>query len=63
MLGQATDVAFEVEAVSRLDDAILQLAARRFEARAGGSSLLDSRNIDTIRDLRQQSPDLLADRG
>ncbi|HXD22032.1 MAG TPA: response regulator [Gemmatimonadaceae bacterium] len=58
MLRRATDVVFEIEAVTRLDDAILQLAARRFDALLVDLSLPDSRNIDTIRDLVTQSPDL-----
>ena len=58
MLRRATDVVFEIEAVTRLDDAILQLAARRFDALLVDLSLPDSRNIDTIRELVEQSPDL-----
>jgi len=58
MLRKAADVVFEIEAVTRLADAVTQLATRRFDALLVDLSLPDSRNIDTIRELRETSPDL-----
>ena len=58
MLRRATDVVFEVEAVSCLADAISQVTARRFDALLVDLSLPDSRNIDTVRELREKSPDV-----
>jgi DNA-binding response OmpR family regulator len=58
MLRRATDVVFEVKAVARLSDAVAELATQRFDALLVDLSLPDSRNIDTIRELRERSPDL-----
>lgn len=58
MLRRATDVVFEVSAVARLSDAVAELTTHRFDALLVDLSLPDSRNIDTIRELRERSPDL-----
>ncbi|MGH7654312.1 MAG: response regulator [Gemmatimonadaceae bacterium] len=58
MLRKATDIAFEVEAVSRLADAITQVSTRRFDAVLVDLSLPDARNLQTVRHLREVSPDL-----
>ncbi|MFI5231721.1 MAG: response regulator [Gemmatimonadales bacterium] len=58
MLRRASDVVFDVEAVSRLADAIAQLSTRRFDALLVDLSLPDARNLETVRQLREKSPDL-----
>lgn len=58
MLRKATDVVFDVEAVSRLTDAIAHLSARRFDAVLVDLALPDSRNINTVRELREKAPDI-----
>lgn len=58
MLRKATDMVFDVEAVSHLADAIAQVSARRFDALLVDLTLPDSRNINTIRELREKAPDM-----
>ncbi len=58
MLRKSTDVMFDVEAVARLSDAIAQVSARRFDALLVDLALPDSRNVDTIRELREKAPDV-----
>lgn len=58
MLRKATEVIFEVEAVACLSDAVAQLATRRFDAVLVDLSLPDSRNVDTLRELRERAPEV-----
>jgi len=58
MLRKSSEVVFEVEAVSRLSDAISAVSTRRFDALLVDLSLPDSRNLDTLRDLREKAPEV-----
>ena len=58
MLRKATDVMFDVEAVSSLADAMFLVSTRRFDALLVDLSLPDSRNINTVRELREKAPDI-----
>jgi len=58
MLRKSTDVMFDVEAVARLSDAIAQVSSRRFDALLVDLALPDSRNVDTVRELREKVPDV-----
>jgi DNA-binding NtrC family response regulator len=58
MLSRAKDVAFELETVSTLADAIDRLTASRFDAVLVDLTLPDSRDIDTIRNLHLRVPEM-----
>lgn len=58
MLSRAKDVAFELETVSTLADAITRLSTGRYDAVLVDLTLPDSRDIDTIRNLHLHAPEM-----
>lgn len=58
MLRKSSEVVFEIDAVARLSDAVEKLSSSRFDAVLVDLSLPDSRNIDTLRELRDKAPDV-----
>ena len=58
MLSRAKDVAFELETVSTLAEAIDRLSVGRYDAVLVDLTLPDSRDIDTIRNLHLHAPEM-----